>query len=234
MEILKRLVLAVVFLAVTGIFCCAAAIIYQTTNPTAALRNLLVGKNGKIKTAFFSPQDQIKNILINLIDHEQERISAAAYTITDKDIAEAFIRAFKRGIYIELVVDRCYGADKYSKVPLLANSRLFIMTYAAAQKENNSYQGLMHNKFLIFKKNFDNHSIIFTGSFNLTKAANFYNQENVVILNSPRIIARYENAFQNLKNNSIIISGSRKNYTIKTEDKADSWYEKALRILGIA
>jgi len=57
----------------------------------------------------------------------------------------------------------------------------------------------MHNKFVIFSCNVGNKTLLWTGSFNFTKSAQLRNQENVVVLDDPCIIEKYEKQFEVIK-----------------------------------
>ena len=51
----------------------------------------------------------------------------------------------------------------------------------------------MHDKFAVF----DNHSII-TGSFNWTRSASKYNQENLILNRNKIVIKAFKNEFESL------------------------------------
>ena len=57
----------------------------------------------------------------------------------------------------------------------------------------------MHHKFMVFKQNRNNEEVIVFGSYNLTRSANLYNQENVVISNNQEIIKPFKRQFEQLK-----------------------------------
>ena len=73
----------------------------QETN----LCELLRCKDGSFKQAFFSPDDNVQNLLIKLIDNEQLSIKLAIFSFTDGEIAQALMRAQARGVNIEIVTD---------------------------------------------------------------------------------------------------------------------------------
>lgn len=162
-------------------------------------------QNNIIGTALFSPDDNIQNSLIYLINNEKTEILTAIYTITQKDVAEAFVNASKRGVKLEFVVDRSYGSDRFSKVPLLANNRIPI--WVCQSNPTDKYNALMHDKFCIFSNNIENKKLLWTGSYNFTQSANLRNQENVVILENEFLINKFKKQFENLKSRSLLISG---------------------------
>ena len=60
----------------------------------------------------------------------------------------------------------------------------------------------MHHKFIIFKNNYTNKGLIWTGSYNFTKSARYYNQENILVLNRKGIVNRYTKQFEQIKKRS--------------------------------
>lgn len=162
-------------------------------------------QNNIIGAALFSPDDNIQNTLVYLINNEKTEILTAIYTITQKDVAEAFVNASKRGVKLEFVVDRSYGSDRFSKVPLLANNRIPI--WVCQSNPTDKYNALMHDKFCVFENNIENKKLLWTGSYNFTQSANLRNQENVVILENEVLINRFKKQFEHLKSRSLLISG---------------------------
>jgi len=65
----------------------------------------------------------------------------------------------------------------------------------------------MHNKFAII----DNR-ILLTGSYNWTFSANNRNDENLMVIDDPEIIARYQNQFINLWTNKYSLERTRQLY----------------------
>ncbi|MCE3254496.1 MAG: hypothetical protein K0Q67_3516, partial [Cellvibrio sp.] len=53
----------------------------------------------------------------------------------------------------------------------------------------------MHHKFAIVDK-----SILVNGSFNWTRSATDYNQENILVTNEPKLVAAYSGEFESLWN----------------------------------
>ncbi len=170
--------------------------------------------NGTVSQAYFSPEDDLRSLLISLIDAEQERIQFAIYTFTEKSIAQALIEASQRGVLVEGIVDRSYGQSRYSKVCMLANAQVPVWVYQTSANERQA--GLMHNKFCIFAKNIGDKPLLWTGSYNFTNRASCKNQENIIILDDAPIITRFSNYFARLRSYSLQISGPPKSTTKKS------------------
>jgi phosphatidylserine/phosphatidylglycerophosphate/cardiolipin synthase-like enzyme len=103
-----------------------------------------------------------------------------AYSFTSAPIAEALVNAHRRGVKVEIILDKSQKAQKYSSAKFLSNSGIYTRIDAA--------HAIAHNKVIII----DN-EIVITGSFNFTKAAEERNAENVLIIRSKELSARYLN-----------------------------------------
>jgi len=170
----------------------------------AYARTELINAHHAIKKALFSPDDNIKRILIGLIAEEQESIKMAAFSLTDIDIAHELAAAYARGIMIEIVVDGKQADTDYSKVFSLAKCHIPIFVYPKdAEKrwdeDGRQWYSLMHNKFIIFGKSLTGKKLLWTGSFNFTRSASFYNQENVIVEDDQDLADRFEAHFELLK-----------------------------------
>lgn len=148
--------------------------------------------------AYFSPNDNIKQKLIDLINNEQSAIKISIYMFNDKDIAQALIDAKnKRKVDVQVIADSVCMKDRFSKIPMLQKENIQVTVY---QSQNTGlFPEVMHNKFVLFSKNQGNKSLVWTGSFNFTSAANHKNPENVVVLDNAGIIQQYQQEFKRLK-----------------------------------
>ena len=59
----------------------------------------------------FIPQDNIQRTLITMINNAQRNILVQAYLFTDDTIANALIRAHKRGVNVEILLDSQVMSD---------------------------------------------------------------------------------------------------------------------------
>ncbi len=168
-------------------------VICQADDLTALLRCV----DGSFKQAFFAPDDDLEDLLIQLIAVEQLSIKAAVFSFTNGDIAQALISAHKRGIEIEVITDISCLKDRYNKIDVLKKAGIKIFIYNP--KNTSMLNNIMHNKFVLFGKNVGNKSLLWTGSFNFTKSAKINNQENIIIVDEMHLIERYRKQFAILK-----------------------------------
>ena len=143
--------------------------------------------------ALFSPDDKITSHLISYINNAQKRIYAAVYFITDKQIANALIKAKnERGLDVQIVTDQTSICEEFGKAQYLRQHNIDVFIYKP-QTKTGRRPPLMHNKFVIIDDK------ICTGSFNWTVSANKRNQENVMLSDNPILLDRYTKQFVTLK-----------------------------------
>jgi len=161
--------------------------------------------DGCVKRVLFAPDDNVQKALLYLIEHEQHSIRLAIFAFTDGDIAQALSVARGRGIAVDIIADAGNATERFSKIPLLKAEGFNVFTYNPDYKKSNKkglISSIMHNKFIIFGKNLLNKSLVWTGSFNLTKSAHRHNQENVVVLDDSHVVQKYAEQFELLKGRS--------------------------------
>ncbi len=146
--------------------------------------------------SLFSPDDDVKKELIHLIDHEQKKIQAAVFIVTEPEIARALSRAKKRGVLVELVTDVGCLKERANKISMLCDQGCRIYVYNPPAMNRGS--SLMHHKFALFSSS----KMVWTGSYNFTKAASKTNQENAVIISDKKIFEQFAFQFRRLKDRS--------------------------------
>lgn len=158
-----------------------------------------------INEAYFSPDDDLQQKLIDYIKYEHEGIKLAIFSFTDKEIADALIDAHKRGVKIEVVADAGLLADRFGKIACLQESGIKVYLYDPnrSSRDVKTLSHIMHNKFVLFQKNRGDRALIWTGSYNFTKSARLSNRENVVVLDNSEIIAKFNRQFDRLKKETI-------------------------------
>jgi len=177
---------------------------------------------------YFSLYDEPEQIIIKNIDNAKKFIGIAMYTFTDREIAQAIIRAKDRGVDIKIYLDRSQVNAKYSK------SRYFFNNGISEIKiSSNNY--IMHNKFAII----DN-EIVITGSYNWTASAGERNNENLLVIDNKIIINKYQTQFNYLWNNKYsieryqeLISMSNNNSSKILEPTANNLISSNNKIINI-
>jgi phosphatidylserine/phosphatidylglycerophosphate/cardiolipin synthase-like enzyme len=133
----------------------------------------------------FSPDRGATELVVKTIGEAKQSIRVAAYSFTSKPIAEALLDAHKRGIDVEVVVDKSNVTARYTAALYLANQGVPVrVDYRYA---------IMHDKFITVDG-----VTVEEGSFNYTAAAENRNAENVVVLHNPGVAAQYAHEWERL------------------------------------
>lgn len=161
---------------------------------------------GAYAQVYFTPRDDLKTYLIELIQQENVSIDAAVYMLTDSKIAQALVQAYVRGVKVRIIVDQISMGEKYGKGIFLKNNGLEVYVFNVEKKIIrtpccDSFRfipsPIMHHKFFIFGKNSKMQTgLLWTGSYNCTASASRLHQENVIILDDQSVINEYQQCFQ--------------------------------------
>lgn len=148
---------------------------------------------------FFPPMDDVYPVFCSLVRHERKKIQCAAYRLTNKNFAEELCKAHDRGVEVEIVIDCEDLGLRYSCSRALHNIGISVYVYPDVAYTSSRKEGLMHNKFMVFHQNKDQIPVVWTGSFNFSKAAHQKNQENVVLIYGKEVHKEYAHYFNHLK-----------------------------------
>jgi len=155
----------------------ASALQVEPATPFAA--------TGTVQYAF-TPGDHADAMIIGAIDAARRQILVQAYSFTHRRIADALVRAQRRGIEVVVIIDAEQARNELLIVRDLARGNVplrFDHRHAAA-----------HNKTMIIDSGLDD-CVVMTGSYNFTTAAQQRNAENALLLrgNPPLCEAYYNN-----------------------------------------
>jgi phosphatidylserine/phosphatidylglycerophosphate/cardiolipin synthase-like enzyme len=140
---------------------------------------------------YFSPQSGSTTAIIREIDRARSEILVQAYSFTSAPIAHALLKAHRRGIKVEVILDKSQKNQKYSSFTFLTNTG--IPTYIDAEHT------IAHNKIILIDR-----SVVITGSFNFTKAAEEKNAENLLIIRSKELTKLYLDNWFRHRNHSFV------------------------------
>ncbi|MBI3582291.1 MAG: phospholipase D family protein [Nitrospinae bacterium] len=149
---------------------------------------------------YFSPRGGVTGAIVREIDGASKKILVQAYSFTSKPIANALIRAERRGAEVTVIIDggelglkgKPRGAGSFGrrqKRAIFNAAWLFkgtgIRLYADDKHE------IAHNKVIII----DDKTLI-TGSFNFTRQAEEENAENLLVIkDNPALVEKYVGNF---------------------------------------
>lgn len=128
----------------------------------------------EVPRVYFSPNydgpgnDCISNLVAE-IGKAKSDIRVAAYQFTSQPIADALVRAAKRGVAVGMIVDPSCMNTRNSKVGLCLSNGVSVAV--------DSKHSIFHNKTMVIDK-----KTVVTGSFNFTANAEYHNAENMWIM----------------------------------------------------
>jgi phosphatidylserine/phosphatidylglycerophosphate/cardiolipin synthase-like enzyme len=114
----------------------------------------------------FTPGGNCTDAIVKVLGDAKRTILVQAYSFTSAPIAKALLDAHKRGVQVQVLLDKDNRTDKYSAADFLANQGIPTTIDAA--------HAIAHNKIIIIDG-----EMVITGSFNFTKAAQEKKAENV-------------------------------------------------------
>lgn len=133
----------------------------------------------------FSPGDDCPTRIAGLFAATQKTAEACVFTITDDRIARSILDAHNRGVKIRIITDNEKAFDPGSDINRLENAGVKVRV------DRSPYH--MHHKFAVF----DN-DLLLTGSYNWTRGAAEYNEENFVITDERRLLDPFAELFEKL------------------------------------
>ncbi|MES2569154.1 MAG: phospholipase D family protein [Verrucomicrobiota bacterium] len=128
--------------------------------------------------AHFSPRGGCTEKIIEEIGRANKSVLVQAYSFTSAPIAEALVAAHRRGVGVQVLLDKSQRSEKYTSADFIAHAK--IPTYIDAR------HAIAHNKVMIIDA-----AVVITGSFNFTKAAEASNAENLLVIQDPALAAFY-------------------------------------------
>jgi phosphatidylserine/phosphatidylglycerophosphate/cardiolipin synthase-like enzyme len=125
---------------------------------------------------FFSPNGGCTEAVVENVGKAKSTILVQAYSFTSAPIAKALVDAEKRGVKVQVILDKSQRTEKYSDADFLLHEG--VPTFIDAK------HAIAHNKIIII----DSHTVL-TGSFNFTKAAEENNAENLLVIDDADVPA---------------------------------------------
>ena len=141
----------------------------------------------------FSPVNDCASSIINFIKSAKKNLFICVFTISDNEISKEIIAKHKDGVNVKIITDNDKQFDKGSDIQELSD--------AGIEVKMDETRHHMHHKFAIVDKKY-----LLTGSYNWTKSAAMYNQENLLILKDEFALDHYLNEFYRLWKTSVKVA----------------------------
>ena len=144
----------------------------------------------------FSPQGKCAGHIVREIENAKRELLVAVYAFTSDELAGALTKAKKRGLLVQVIIDRDFDSRNYnSKGKFLEAQRIPVRRLPGSQAANSTREpGLMHQKFAVVDR-----QIVLTGSYNWTQSADSINDENLLFFRDAGPLAEeYRRIFHRL------------------------------------
>jgi phosphatidylserine/phosphatidylglycerophosphate/cardiolipin synthase-like enzyme len=159
----------------------AASLVFLSVIPL----RFAAGAEMMVQTCF-SPQGKCSAHILREIESAKQELLVAVYAFTSDDLAGALVQARKRGVSVQVIVDREFDrANDNSKGKFLEGQKIPVRRIAGAvAKAGEKDAGLMHQKFAVIDRR-----VVFTGSYNWTHSAENRNDENLLMFRDANPLA---------------------------------------------
>ena len=127
----------------------------------------------------FSPHGGCTEVVVHAVADAQRTVLVQAYSFTSHPIARALVAAHRRGVDVEVILDKSQQKDSRSAARVLVEGDIPVSIDEA--------HAIAHNKVIVI----DGRTVL-TGSFNFTEAAEERNAENLLEIQDSGLAAQYE------------------------------------------
>ena len=144
----------------------------------SVVTSLAVGCPSNVEVCF-TPGQHCTEKIVESINDAKHQLLVQAYSFTSAPIAKAIINAHRRGIDVQIILDKSQISQRYSSATFFENQKIPLwVDYKVA---------IAHNKVIIIDS-----SRTIGGSFNYSKAAQTKNAENVLFIDSACLAQQFE------------------------------------------
>jgi phosphatidylserine/phosphatidylglycerophosphate/cardiolipin synthase-like enzyme len=127
---------------------------------------------------WFSPDGGCTEAIVAELKAAKKTVRVQAYSFTSAPIAAAVVEAHKRGLDVQVILDKSQRSERYSSAEYLKRAGVLVFI--------DDRHAIAHNKVIILDG-----AAVFTGSYNFTKAAEERNAENLLLIRDAELAARY-------------------------------------------
>lgn len=142
-------------------------------------------QGGGAHSAHFSPGEDCRRKLLDLCVAARTTLDISVFTISDDRLTQAVVNAHQRGVIVRIVTDDDKSQDEGSDVDYLIAQGIAVRMDISPNH--------MHHKFAVIDQR-----VLVNGSFNWTRSASDYNQENILVTDEPVLVTAYIREFESL------------------------------------
>lgn len=136
------------------------------------------GKGTPSWEVYFSPKGGCTEAVVAALEKAKTSVFVQAYSFTSAPIAKALVDASRRGVKVEIILDKSQRTEKYSSADFVA--------HAGIPTQIDAKHSIAHNKVMVIDG-----ATVFTGSFNFTTAAEEHNAENLLVIQDSVLAEKY-------------------------------------------
>jgi len=136
-------------------------------------------------SAHFSPGESCRRKIIELCRQARRSVDICVYTISDDQLSQEILACHQRGISVRVISDNEKQFDAGSDIQWLRDKGVPLRI------DSGPYH--MHHKFALFDGRF-----LLNGSFNWTRSATTSNEENLLVIEHPQLLAAFSREFESL------------------------------------
>ena len=147
----------------------------------------------KIHKIIFSPSGDVEKMIVDQIKAAKKCIKMIVFWFTWKPIAKALISAAKRGVNIQMILDKRSFENKQKDVDCKNETLIpkFICEHNLCNIEIFAYQGeLLHYKTILIDDD-----MVTTGSCNFFNASINRHEENYMLIESKELNKKFSDKF---------------------------------------
>ncbi len=127
---------------------------------------------------FFSPKGGCTDAIIKELKGAKSSVLVQAYWFTSSSIAKALVDVHKRGVKVEVILDRSRTEMEDEQADFIAQNR--VPTFIDDKHTT------AHNKLIIIDGN-----VVITGSFNFTDQSEDENAENLLVIRDKGVADKF-------------------------------------------
>jgi len=157
----------------------------QLSGLKAELSELRGQLNITLIAVSFSRTEDTSSLIRRWIDRANESIRVMVMLITQDELADSLIEAYRRGVDVDVIIDDDWLYKTGSDYKRLLEAGVDI--------RGDNRPGLMHHKVVVIDG-----CIVITGSYNWSRSAEESNDENIIILRSSLIAEEYLEEFNRI------------------------------------
>ncbi len=140
---------------------------------------------GAKSAVHFSPGDACLNAIIGQIASAKKTLDICVFTISDDRIADAIVACHRSRVRVRIITDNEKIADLGSDIERFALAGMAVKV--------DRTEAHMHHKFALIDG-----ATVLTGSYNWTRSAALYNEENLLVTADAEIVQAYLRGFERM------------------------------------